>query len=124
MPSDPNETTVRGFDAALIEAMASAVATPAFDPLLKSETNMPHLVQARRFAMKYAEAALTALCAARPDVAALLAGEAVAVPKEPTEALIQAWNANVVVNIDDRVTSYSEARGYRAMLAASPYAND
>lgn len=80
MPND----TARGFDAALIEAMARAMASHF------SMNRMPHMSgdplnrlgsQERRRLDDATDAALTALCAARPDVAALLAGEAVAVPR-------------------------------------------
>ena len=64
-----------------------------------SQNRMPHMSgdpQARllphqkRDLHDAVDAALTALCAARPDVAAVLKGEAVAVPREDKDALILA----------------------------------
>ena len=67
-------------------------------------------------------ATIYALRALRPDVAALLDGEAVAVPKEPTESMYggaRDWSIDRYgLGIGD-----DAARGcYLSMLAASPYA--
>lgn len=71
---------------------------------------------------KAATTALTTLCAARPDVAALLRGEAVAVPREATEAMETAGFTRV---FQPGETWRKCARDtYRAMLAASPYAQE
>lgn len=67
---------------------------------------------------------------ARPDVAALLRGEAVAVPREPTEEMVAAaakatfcsdgWSSF----FDLHDAEYLAHDGYRAMLAASPFAKE
>lgn len=64
----------------------------------------------------------------RPDVAALLCGEAVAVPRVPTEEMVAAaakatfcsdgWSSF----FDLHDAEYLANDGYRAMLAASPFA--
>ena len=70
---------------------------------------------------------LTALCAARPDVAAVLKGEAVAVPREATDAMASRVNGTcVTVTIDGTwaVTRQEAKRIHAALVAASPYARE
>jgi hypothetical protein len=59
---------------------------------------------------------------ARPDVAALLRGEAVVVPKEPTGAMIDAGTRCETYCDACKGTYFDPETGYRAMLAASPFA--
>lgn len=65
---------------------------------------------------------------ARPDVAALLRGEAVAVPKEPTDDMVVAGDeANPTIWEDGTSGEYCVRvveTIYRAMLAASPFAEE
>lgn len=83
-------------DPALIEAMARACCCPANPACKCSSMSLSWISEAT--------AALTALCTARPDVAAVLRGVAVAVPR--------AEIADIKGNV----------RAIRRMLAASPYA--
>ena len=53
-----------------------------------------------------------------PALLALLADEAVVVPKEPTEEMIRAWILGSIW------VGGEEPKQYRAMLAASPYAKE
>ena len=129
MPND----TARGFDAALIEAMARAMCQQALGP-----KQCPCWGKAFKCAdahpSEQATAALTALCAARPDVAALLAGEAVAVPREATPEMCASFVTGQYDPIDREACAqagiFPKAEhewafmGYRAMLAASPYAKE
>ena len=92
-----------------------------------------------------ATAALTALCTLRPDVAAVLRGEAVAVPREATPEMrranwlgqyslanaVQAVPASIetVIALTERRMNDAGQRendhsAYRAMLEASPYAQE
>lgn len=84
-------------DPKIIEAMARAIGSRL---VLRGSVN------------DAATDALRDLCAARPDVAAVLDGEAVAVPANgPTADMAIAWGAPA-----------GFFGGWRAMLAASPYA--
>lgn len=65
---------------------------------------------------KATEAALTALCAARPDVAALLRGEAVAVPKKGTPEINRAIHGAIALHL--------EPWPYAVEVAASPWAQE
>lgn len=93
----------------LIEAMARAIQKRAetLDPGVTWEEWEPE-----------AAAALAALRAARPDVAAVLDGEAIAVPREATWEMVRA--AGYRPQPDPEPLMYPAI--YRAMLAASPYA--
>jgi hypothetical protein len=71
--------------------------------------------------MDKARAALYALRTARPDVAALLDGEAVAVPREATTEMMNAYVRGLVEAEDPTEIGQRRASGYRAMLAASPW---
>ncbi len=69
-----------------------------------------------QYARQLATLMLAELCNQRPDVAAVLRGDAVAVPKVPTEEMIEAgWIDKEDTNPDDI---------YYAMLAASPFAKE
>ena len=69
-------------------------------------------------------AALSALLAARPDAAAVLSGEAVAVPREATDEMLDAHWAQTGESREMRHRTHAlMRRHYRAMLAASPYTN-
>lgn len=70
----------------------------------------------------YAEGALDALCAARPDVAALLRGDAVAVPRKATEEMLDATNGFPVGCCSISTSDAAELWG--DMLAASPWAKE
>jgi len=91
---------------------------------LVSGNNMPHMSGdprarlhpgQRRRLNDAARAALAALRQHRPDVAAVLDGEAVAVPVEPTEAMLDAMG--------EMHMPFGEMRAaWDGALAASPYA--
>lgn len=113
-------------DSKLIEAMARAMACHF------SMNRMPHMSgdplnrlgsQERRRLDDATDAALTALCAARPDVAAVLAGEAVALPKAPTDAQ---WD-HIAAVLDAHPASLlmeRQRRWWPDLVAASPYARE
>lgn len=70
-----------------------------------------------------ATAALTALCSLRPDVAAVLRGEAVALPKTPTDAQ---WD-HISASLDAHPASLlmeRQRRWWPDLVAASPYAQE
>ena len=115
-------------DPKLIEAMARAICCPG-----NLSCNCSSMSLAWR---PEATAALTALCTLRPDVSAVLRGEAVVVPREATTEMLLAplhvglpWDQRdplgalpghrvMESRVDLRPTIY------RAMLAASPYAQE
>lgn len=70
------------------------------------------------------EEGVEALCAARPDVAALLAGEAVAVPREATPEMLNAAREWAITKYGRGIGQDAAIGCYRAMLAASPYAQE
>ena len=82
----------------------------------------------RRKAVTQANAALTALCALHPGVREVIEGSAVVVPREATEAMIEAGfdAADGWFEIDGDKGPWLRSDGfeaaYRAQLAASPYA--
>jgi hypothetical protein len=105
-------------DPKLIEAMARAMCQHALGP-----KQCPCWGKAFKCADAHpgeqATAALTALCQARPDVEAVLKGEAVAVPREATEKQL---HAALKGGPDEHAELLSSI--YRNMAAASPYAKD
>lgn len=103
-------------DPALVEAMARGIdgyRNPYTKP--NGERHMLYAYDAT--------AALTALCAARPDVAAVLKGEAVALPKAPTDAQ---WN-HIAAVLDAHPASLlmeRQRRWWPDLVSASPYARE
>ena len=102
-----------------------------------SQNRMPHMSgdpQARllphqkRDLHDAVDAALTALCTARPDVAAVLRGEAVVVPREATRIMLnRGMEAYIKWSeaIESQCLDEKEVAGiYRDMLAASPLAQE
>ncbi len=69
-----------------------------------------------------AEEALTALRTARPDVAALLDGEALAVPKEPTTTMLNEGGSTIHLAAPKDPLTTTALHVFKDMLAASPYA--
>lgn len=65
--------------------------------------------------------ALTALRSARSDIAAILDGEAVAVPVEATGSMLDALTACSHHCDSCHGAAFSGEGGYAAMLAVSPY---
>lgn len=125
MPND----TARGFDAALIEAMRYAICREKFDcdnhPCDGDDSGCCKPGRCKK-PLNYADeatAALTALCTTCPDVAALLAGEAVAVPREATHEMIKAGRNRPYREEDTHIdyTDRNTELTWEAMLAASPY---
>lgn len=71
----------------------------------------------------FMEAALAALCRARPDVAAVLKGEAVVMPREATEELVATLEDPLRAEPDEAWQDY-QRRKWAELIAASPYARE
>lgn len=90
-----------------------------------------HMLRSRHpsvYSHELAQAALDQLMTSRPDVAALLRGEAVAVPKRDAE-----WAASMLEAMATQLLTFGKepsvnwvplASRLRAMLAASPFAKE
>lgn len=80
------------------------------------------LLRERNEARARVKPCIDLLGTARPDIAAILRGEAVAVPKEATVEMLQKGTRSMTF-LPKVYTVYPRASTcYRAMLAASPYA--
>lgn len=111
-------------DPKLIEVMARAIEPLAFSAVLRVQ-NKDWFPGTIPLSEEQAAAALTALCAARLDVAAVLRGEAVAVPREATESMaLAALNRSPEPHQPASPVWQLYADIYRAMTAASPYAQE
>ena len=118
MPADT--PTAPAWPAALIEAMARAIYLDRY----ASQGALWDAVDPRHQRNVWgndATAALTALCASRPDIAAILVGEAVAAPRKATFNMElageMAWNSAGGWDLGRS----PPAETWTAMLDASPY---
>lgn len=135
------DTPVAPHDPALIEAMARAYCQAALGNRRCPCAGRPFNC-ANEHPGDQARIGLDALCQAHPGVAAVLRGEAVAVPKEATGAMRRVtWltqyslaneaqtipaSIEMVIALTERRLNDEKQResddlAYRAMLAASPY---
>jgi len=113
-------------DPKIVEAMARAIEPLAFNAVLRVQ-NKDWFPGTIPLSEEQAAAALAALCTLRPDVAAVLRGEAVAVPREATDAMASRVNGTcVTVTIDGTwaVTRQEAKRIHAALVAASPYTQE
>ena len=113
-----NTPAAPAWPAALIEAMARAMRVDA-----DGRDDWQADDDLRKAWLASGIVALGALCASRPDIAAILRGEAVAVPREATKEMLIA-----AAVVDNNAYAGGAQHGaddesiYYAMLAASPYA--
>ena len=131
-----NTPAAPAWPAALIEAMARAarkdwcVICDAEDLVLPWEDAD---AEERDSYLSEAAAALTALCASRPDIAAILRGEAVAVPRALLGSLCDDVEAMLLEHYGSPphsalrrkyVRDAADVAEARRLLAASPYARE
>lgn len=109
------------FDPKLIELISRALASDdSKNKFTQDGTPLIDLVW--KVSVPDAIKALAALCEARPDVAAVLMGDAVVMPPEASEQMLDAhWEqTGESVAMQPRTQAYMR-RYYRAMVDVSPY---
>lgn len=113
---------MRGDDTLMLESRGLSCTDVCGGDLKCVKRGLPRCDIQTTQSTRAAHIALTALCTSRPDLAAVLRGEAVAVPREATDAMaLAALDRSPEPRQPASPVWQLYADIYRAMTAASPY---